>query len=80
MKPNPTDNTSIITYELNDDANISLDIYDILGNNIITLAQGQKSEGIYSNELNTTQFPSGLYLIVLKADCCIKSINLTVIK
>jgi hypothetical protein len=80
VKPNPTDNTSIITYELNIDANISLDVYNILGNKIIDLAQGLKIGGLYSSELNTSQFPAGLYLIVLKADCCIKSINLTVIK
>jgi hypothetical protein len=42
-------------------------VYDVLGNEIKTLVDEQKSPGIYSVELDATQLTSGIYFYKLSS-------------
>ncbi len=44
-----------------------MQIYDILGNEILTLADDIKSPGIYEVEFNAANLPSGVYFYRLQA-------------
>ena len=59
--PNPFNSTTVIKYELPDDAHVTLVIYDILGRIIRTLVDEEKTTGIYEVRFNADNLPSGIY-------------------
>lgn len=69
--PNPFNPSTVISYRLPVTSNVSLKVYDILGNEIATLVNEEKSAGEYEVEFNTSsinhQPSSGIYFYQLKA-------------
>lgn len=59
--PNPFNSTTVIKYELPDDAHVKLVIYDILGRVVKTLVDEEKEAGIYKVNFNADNLPSGIY-------------------
>ena len=67
--PNPFNPITSISFWSTSDTDLSLHIYDILGNNVATLLSGRvMHEGYHSIEWNAKDFPSGLYFISLQSD------------
>lgn len=69
--PNPFNKQTEVTYEINKTLDIELKVYDVLGNEIITLAEGKKNAGKYKviwngNDSRGNDVSSGIYLIKLK--------------
>ncbi len=64
--PNPFNPTTVIEYQIPEDSNVSLDIFDILGNRIKNVEQGYKHAGSYSIEIDLSNHASGIYLYQLK--------------
>ncbi len=62
--------------------NISLKIYDILGNEIVTLVNESKAAGEYEVEFNagTLKLSSGVYLCKLEYDSFVQTIKLVLMK
>lgn len=60
--PNPFNPTTHIRYSVPEQSFVILKIYDILGNEVTTLAEGEKPEGVYDVEINATGWTSGIYL------------------
>lgn len=65
--PNPFNSTIKISYNLLSPFNVSLDIYDPLGNSIASLYKGYRQAGFHTNEITTTNLTSGLYFVRLEA-------------
>ncbi len=59
--PNPFNSTTVIKYELPDDAHVTLVIYDILGRIVKTLVDEERTTGIYNVRFNADNLPSGIY-------------------
>lgn len=59
--PNPFNPTTLIKYQLPTDGNVVLKIYDILGNEVLTLVNEFKPAGIYETEFNASELGSGIY-------------------
>ena len=59
--PNPFNSTTVIKYELPDDAHVTLVIYDILGRIVKTLVDEEKTTGIYEVRFNADNLSSGIY-------------------
>ena len=83
--PNPFNPTTTIQYGLPEDASVSLTVYDIQGNEIITIDSGLRSAGWYHytwNGLNDKGQPvsTGLYLARLKAGSYSKVIKMAYLK
>ncbi len=51
----------------NDNALVTLKVYDILGNEIATLVNEEKPAGVYEVEFNASNLPSGVYIYKLQA-------------
>ena len=47
--------------------NITLKVYDILGNEVATLVNENKPAGVYNVQFAMNNFPSGVYFYTLKA-------------
>ncbi|OGU57557.1 MAG: hypothetical protein A2V66_11170 [Ignavibacteria bacterium RBG_13_36_8] len=65
--PNPFNPRTIISYQLAEASNITLKVYDLLGNEVATLVDEEKSPGTYEVEFNAENFSSGIYFYTLQA-------------
>jgi hypothetical protein len=65
--PNPFNPSTIISYQLPIGGNVTINIYDVLGNDIATLVDEFKPAGKYETEFNAASLPSGVYFYSLKA-------------
>ena len=66
--PNPFNPTTNIRFELPKNGNVTLKVYDILGNQVTTLFDGFKSAGIYNATFEGSGFASGIYFYKLEAN------------
>lgn len=65
--PNPFNPQTKLRYSLPHSENVSLIIYDLLGNEIKTLAKGEKPAGTYEVKFDGSDLPSGIYIYRLEA-------------
>ncbi|MCS7052091.1 MAG: T9SS type A sorting domain-containing protein, partial [Ignavibacterium sp.] len=68
--PNPFNPTTIISYQIPKSSNVTLKLYDILGNEVATLVNEYKEAGRYEYELKIGQninLSSGIYFYKLQA-------------
>lgn len=65
--PNPFNPSTIIGYELPKLSHVVLKVYDIMGREVTTLIDEEKTAGIYKVEMNRKQLSSGVYFYVIHA-------------
>ena len=65
--PNPFNPTTVISYQLPDAGNISLKVFDSIGQEITTLYEGFHQAGNYTATFNAGGLSSGIYLYRMKA-------------
>ncbi|MFO7527040.1 MAG: YCF48-related protein [Ignavibacteriaceae bacterium] len=65
--PNPFNPSTVIKYQIPSAVNVSLKVYDIIGNEIAVLVNEVKPAGYHSIEFNQTGLASGIYLYKLQA-------------
>ncbi|MFI5406815.1 MAG: T9SS type A sorting domain-containing protein, partial [Nitrososphaerales archaeon] len=63
--PNPFNPGTVISYQLPMNSNVTLKIYDILGNEITTLVNEQKEPGTYEIYFDASGLSSGMYYYTL---------------
>ena len=78
--PNPFNPTTTIHYEIPNNGIVTLKVYDILGNVVMTLVDGYKPQGKYSVNFNAGGLASGVYFYRLKAGDFIATRKLLLIK
>ena len=66
--PNPFNPATVIGYELPITSNISLKVYDLLGQEVATLFEGVRKAGRYEATFDGSRFASGVYMCQLSAD------------
>ena len=66
--PNPFNSTTIIKYSISKSSFISLKVYDVLGEEVITLFSGMQQAGDHIIKFNGDKYSSGVYLLKLQAD------------
>ena len=64
--PNPFNPSTKISYSIKEEGLVSLKVYDVLGKEVATLVNENKSGGNYEAEFNASQLPSGMYIYKLK--------------
>jgi hypothetical protein len=65
--PNPFNPSTVINYQIPVEGNVTLKVYDVLGNEIATLVNEQKTEGSYEIQFDARKFTSGVYFYQLQA-------------
>ncbi len=66
--PNPFNPSTTIRYQLPQDGFVTLKIYDILGREVTTLVNEEKTKGRYEVNFNASNFASGVYLYRIKVN------------
>jgi len=78
--PNPFNPVTSIAYVVGSDQFISLKIYDVLGNEMVSLVNRELSAGKYSVDFDASSLPSGIYFYQLKAGTFIQTKKMVYLK
>jgi hypothetical protein len=78
--PNPFNASTTIEYSLAQPGEITLSIYNLLGQKIATLVDNAKEAGKHSVTWNAGDVPSGIYFAQLRISASVNSIKLLLIK
>jgi hypothetical protein len=65
--PNPFNPTTTIKYELPLDARVTLNVYDVLGKEVLTLVDGFVPAGYHQVQLDGSRLSSGVYFYRINA-------------
>jgi hypothetical protein len=64
--PNPFNPFTNIKFSIPKDGNVSLKVYDVLGNEVTTFVNGFMRAGVYNAEFDGSRLSSGIYLYTLR--------------
>jgi len=78
--PNPFNLSTRITYDLPTTSPVTLEIFDLLGRRVATLAKGMQPTGTYSILFDGSSLPSGLYFYRLHAGTFIQTQKMILLK
>ncbi len=65
MYPNPVSDMAKVCFELNGNANVSYEIYDVCGRRIMSRSLGNYMEGKYEENVDMSMLSSGAYILRL---------------
>ncbi len=66
--PNPAKQNTVISFQINTAGEVSLELFDMLGNSVSTILNQEMKAGSYSIPIETAAIPDGIYFYVLKMD------------
>jgi hypothetical protein len=78
--PNPFNPSTRISYQIPANGNVTLKVFDLIGNEVATLVNENKTAGSYSIEFNPSDLPSGVYFYVLKSASLIQTKKMVLMK
>ena len=61
--PNPTNSLSVVSYQLLENTEVSIKLYDLTGREIRTLADEKEFTGKHSLEVNMSNLDKGVYFV-----------------
>ena len=78
--PNPFNPTTNITYELSENSNVKMEIYDLSGKLISSLVNEFQPFGLYSINWDAKSQPSGIYFLQLTTNNLVETQKITYVK
>ncbi len=78
--PNPFNPSTVIGYQLSVNSFVSLKVYDVLGNELVTLVDEYHEAGRHSFTFDASQLASGLYIYRLSAGSFVESKKMLFLK
>lgn len=78
--PNPFNPSTVISYQLPMTNNVSLNVFDVLGNNIATLVNEKKEAGNYTVVFDGANLSTGIYFARLQSGNVVRTIKMFLVK
>ncbi len=78
--PNPFNPTTNIDFSLPEQADIRLDVYNVLGQRVATLANGSFSAGTHTVQFDASRLSSGVYLYRLQSGSFVTQKSMMLVK
>jgi len=78
--PNPFNPRTAIRYSIPKRSNVTLTVYDILGNEVASLVDEEKDRGVYTVTFNASALASGIYFYTLRAEGFIQTKKMLLLK
>lgn len=78
--PNPFNPSTVIKYEIPEASNVTLTVFNILGQRVATLVNEQKSAGAHQIQFDASNLSSGSYIYRLEAGNHVQSRQMLLIK
>jgi len=78
--PNPANDLLNLSYSLTNDAVVTVEMVDMLGNIVLSQQAGSKQAGLNNTQLDVNQLAAGMYVVNLKANNGVTSMRVSVSK
>lgn len=78
--PNPFNPSTKMKYSLPQSSNVVIKVFDILGNEIETLVDGEKPAGTYELAWFAENLPTGVYFYQLRADSFVETKKMVLLR
>ncbi|NQV29408.1 MAG: DUF1566 domain-containing protein [Candidatus Marinimicrobia bacterium] len=78
--PNPFNPETNLQFSMDKSGMVNLSVYNLMGQLVVTLANGPRSAGTYSIKFNASEFPSGVYIYRLQVNGMSSSKRMLLIK
>jgi len=78
--PNPFNPSTTIEFSIPQESFVELKVFDILGNEVATLAKDNYSAGTYKSDFSGDNFPSGLYIARIVAEKFVQTTKMMLLK
>ncbi len=78
--PNPVTSTSNITFVVKESGNVTIKVFNEMGNEIATLVNADYNVGNYSTSLDATTLPAGAYLLKLTNGTNFNVVKINIVK
>ena len=78
--PNPFNALTVIRFDIPERSKTTVKIYDLLGNEILVLLDGEKEAGSYEVEFNANSLSSGIYFYRLQAGDFVETKKMVLMK
>lgn len=78
--PNPFNPETTIGYSLPEAGKVTIDIYNVLGQKVLTLLDGQQTAGVHSVHFEGGDLPSGIYFYKIQAGSHSKVMKMMLVK
>ena len=78
--PNPFNPSTTIKFGLSDRSNVQLRVYNMIGQHVLTLIDGERSAGNHEINFDASELPGGVYIYRLKTDSYSDSKKLILLK
>jgi len=78
--PNPFNPSTVISYALPNNAYVTLKVFDVLGNEVASLVNEEKSAGNYTVEFNASGLSSGIYFYRIQTESFVDTKKLILLK
>lgn len=79
-RPNPFDNSTVISFRLPERQHVTLTLFDALGRPVRTLVDAELPAGPQSVELNTKGLPGGIYTYTLQSEGSLQTRQCVVVR
>ena len=78
--PNPFNPVTRIDYSITEKIHVTLDVYNLLGQRVATLVDGERAAGSYSVHFDASQLNSGMYVYKIRAGAFESTKKMTLLK
>ncbi|MBI4427818.1 MAG: carboxypeptidase regulatory-like domain-containing protein [Ignavibacteriales bacterium] len=78
--PNPFNPMTVISFDLPKESHVKLTVYNVLGQEVITLVDEVRKPGVYSLHWNASSFPTGMYVYRITAGEFVQTKKMLLIK
>jgi hypothetical protein len=78
--PNPVSGQATIEYAVPEQSDVTVEVYDVLGRRVATLANGEKKAGEHSVRLDASDLSSGTYFYRMRAEDFTQTRRLVVVR
>jgi hypothetical protein len=78
--PNPFNSSSVIKYSIPKSSQVTLKIFNALGEELVTLVNEEKSANTYEVNWNAANLPSGVYFYQLRAGSFVETKKMILLK
>ncbi len=78
--PNPANETSRVRYQVRDNQNVNIDLFNINGEPVLSMEKGNLSAGVYFEDFNVKNLANGQYIVKITIGDKSYSTTLNVVK
>ncbi|HCD52208.1 MAG TPA: hypothetical protein DEQ34_07165, partial [Balneolaceae bacterium] len=77
---NPFNPTTNLTFEIAEAGDVTLEVYNMLGQKVAELVNGRKAAGVHTVQFDASDLSSGIYITRLSSAGNVQTIKMTLLK